>query len=106
MKIGDIVKVEKIEELAIRLPDGFAEEGEKVNVSVRDDGCLIISKFENVELDLPNDVLLGLTLMAHEQDITLNELICDILREIVETDGECLREHFGDESTEGNKGEK
>ena len=88
----NIVKVETIEEQAIRLPDGFAEVGEKVHISVRDEGCLVISKFVPVELDLPNDVLLGLSLMAHEQDITLNELICNVLREIVETDGKCLTE--------------
>ena len=88
----NIVKVETIEELAIRLPEDFAEVGEKVNVSVRDDGSLVISKLVPIELDLPNDVLLGLTMMAHEQDITLNELCCNILRKIVETDGECLGE--------------
>jgi len=88
----NIVKVETIEELAIKLPDDFAEVGEKVHVSVKDDGCLVISKLVPVELDLPNDVLFGLTMMAHEQDITLNELCCNILREVVETDGECLGE--------------
>ena len=86
----NIVKVETIEELAIKLPDDFAEVGEKVNVAIRDDGSLEISKLVTVELDLPNDVLLGLTMMAHEQDITLNELCNNILREIVETDGKCL----------------
>jgi hypothetical protein len=88
----EIIKVETIEELAIRLPEDFAEVGEKVHVSVRDDGTIVISKLVPIELDLPNDVLLGLTMMAHEQDITLNELCCNILRKIVETDGECLVE--------------
>ena len=83
----NIVKVEKIEELAIRLPEDFAEVGEEVHVSVRDDGSMVISKLTPIELDLPNDVLLSLTLMAHEQNITLNELCCKILSEIVETDG-------------------
>ena len=90
MSKQSVVKVEAIEELAIRLPEDFAEVGEKVNVAVRDDGSLEISKFVTVELDLPNDVLLGLAMMAHEQDITLNELCNNILREIVETDGKCL----------------
>lgn len=66
------------------------EVGEKVHVAARDDGSLVISKFVPIELDLPNDVLLGLAMEAHEQDITLNELICNMLREVVETDGECL----------------
>lgn len=86
----NIVKLEKIEEFAIRLPEDFADVGEKVHVSVRDDGSLVISKLVPIELDLPNDVLLGLTMMAHEQDITLNELCCNILREIIATDGDCL----------------
>ena len=33
-----------------------------------------------VELELPNDVILALALKAHELDITLNQLINDILR--------------------------
>ena len=100
MKDSNIVTVEAIEELAIRLPEDFAEVGEKVHVAVRDDGCLVISKFVDIELDLPNDVLLKLALMAHEQDITLNELCGNIFREIVETDGKCLG--FSDKTTEGN----
>ena len=86
MKKENIVKVEKIEELAIRLPEDFAEVGEKVHVSVRDDKSIIISKFVSVEVDLSNDVLLSLTMMAHKQDITLNELCNNVLREIIETD--------------------
>ena len=90
MSEQSIVKVETIEELAIRLPEDFAEVGEKVYVAVRDDGSLEISKLVTVELDLPDDVLLSLAMMAHEQDITLNELCNNILREIVETNGDCL----------------
>jgi len=86
----NIVKVETIEELAIRLPEDFAEAGEKVSVEVRDDGSMVVSKLIPIEVSLSNDVLLNLTIMAHEQDITLNELCCNILREIVETDDECL----------------
>lgn len=34
-----------------------------------------------VELNLSDDVLYGLMLMAHKQDITLNQLVNDIIRE-------------------------
>lgn len=36
-------------------------------------------KYETVELDLNNDDILTLALLAHERDITLNQLIVDIL---------------------------
>lgn len=99
MKTEHITKVETIEELAIRLPDGFAEEGEKLHVSTRNDGSLVISKLRDIEIDLPNDLWFELAMMAHNQDITLNELVRNILREIVESDGKCLglgEDHDGD----------
>jgi len=34
----------------------------------------------NVEIELPNDVILTLALRAHELDITLNQFINDILK--------------------------
>jgi len=34
---------------------------------------------ETIEIDLPNDVLLTLALLAHERDITLNQLFIEIL---------------------------
>jgi len=88
--MNNIVKVEKIEELAIKLPEDFAEVGEKVHVSVQEDGSIVISKFVDMELDLPNDLIMKLALEAHAQDITLNELCSNILTEIVETNGKCL----------------
>jgi predicted HicB family RNase H-like nuclease len=36
---------------------------------------------EEVEVNLPDDVLFELMMMAHEQDITLNQLVNNILRE-------------------------
>lgn len=70
--------------------ENFAEADEKVNIAAKDDGS--ISQLVTLELDLPNDVILDLSLMAHEQDITLNELFLQILREIVETKEKCLGE--------------
>ena len=39
---------------------------------------------ESVALDIPDDVLFSLMLAAHEQDITLNQLVEVILREQLE----------------------
>ena len=36
---------------------------------------------ESVEVNLPDDVLFDLMLMAHRRDITLNQLCNEILRE-------------------------
>lgn len=36
---------------------------------------------ENIEVDLDNETLLQLCLLAHEQDITLNTLVNNMLRE-------------------------
>lgn len=38
-----------------------------------------------VELDLPDSELFDLMLMAHNQDITLNQLVENILREYIDT---------------------
>lgn len=86
MNNENIVKVETIEELAIKLPEGFAEVGEKLHFDVREDGSISISKFVPVEIDIPNELFLELAIMAHEQDITFNELCCNILREKINVD--------------------
>lgn len=38
----------------------------------------------DITLNLDKDVLFELMLMAHEQDITLNQLVNNILREFIE----------------------
>ena len=38
---------------------------------------------EEVEIELRDDELLSLALMAHEQDIPLNELISNILKDYI-----------------------
>ena len=43
----------------------------------------LVGKSE-VELDLPKEELFQLMLMAHERDITLNQLAEDILRQEIE----------------------
>lgn len=44
----------------------------------------MFSKKENVEIDLPDDVFIELAKIAHEQDITFNQLANNILREELE----------------------
>jgi len=39
---------------------------------------------EEVPIDLPKEELFQLMLRAHEQDITLNKLVENILREVIE----------------------
>lgn len=41
---------------------------------------------ESVEVDMPDDVLFDLMLLAHQRDITLNQLVESILREQMEKD--------------------
>ena len=43
---------------------------------------------EQITIDLPDDVLFQLMLFAHEQDITLNQLINTILREQIDKLGQ------------------
>lgn len=45
----------------------------------------------DVQIDIPDDVLFRLMLAAHERDITLNQLVEDILRE--QLDREQTNEH-------------
>jgi predicted HicB family RNase H-like nuclease len=39
---------------------------------------------KEVELDLPDNELFDLMLMAHKQDVTLNQLVENILREYID----------------------
>lgn len=46
---------------------------------------------EEIEIDIPDDVLFRLMLQAHQHDITLNQMVERILRE--QLDREQPREH-------------
>lgn len=46
---------------------------------------------EEIEIDIPDDVLFNLMLQAHKQDITLNQMVERILRE--QLDKEQSSEH-------------
>lgn len=72
---------------------GYGSDGNKVwchgcgqdiantsEVKLDDDNALIV-------LDLPDEVILQLSLEAHSKDITLNELINNLLKEMLEKEG-------------------
>lgn len=58
-------------------------EGDTAHFNLLEDGKIevLFDKKEIVEIDLPNETLFQLMLMAHERNMTLNELCEDILRE-------------------------
>jgi hypothetical protein len=45
-----------------------------------------MSKRETVEIEIEEQLLYQLMLLAHERDITLNQLIENILREFIDRD--------------------
>lgn len=47
-----------------------------------------MTEYVDVELELDNDVIVQLALEAHRRDVTLNQLLNDILREMVEKEDE------------------
>lgn len=77
-------------EAVLTLPDEIVEKfdlraGDTVHFKERDDGGfeLTFPKMETMELDLPEDKLMELMLLAHKKDVTLNKLVEDILRDEV-----------------------
>jgi predicted HicB family RNase H-like nuclease len=44
----------------------------------------ILDETEEIQMDIEDDLLIKLMMMAHEQNITLNKLIENILREQIE----------------------
>ena len=47
-----------------------------------------MSKRETVEIEIEEELLFQLMLLAHEQDITLNQLVENILREFIDRNTE------------------
>jgi predicted HicB family RNase H-like nuclease len=47
-----------------------------------------MSERETVEIEIEQELLFQLMLLAHEQDITLNQLVENILREFVDRNTE------------------
>ena len=50
------------------------------------------NKMEEIEFELDNKIILKLALLAHEKNITLNDLIVDVLKQGIK-DGEYRFEH-------------
>ena len=50
------------------------------------------NKMEEIEFELDNKTILKLALLAHEKNITLNDLIVDVLKQGIK-DGEYRFEH-------------
>jgi antitoxin component of MazEF toxin-antitoxin module len=58
-------------------------EGDEANIRELENGNIEItfSKMETVEIDISPHMLFQATMLAHEQNITLNQLITNIIRE-------------------------
>lgn len=80
MMNSKIVTLKQSQDLILELPEGFASPGEKVSIEQVENG-LRISKLIPIEVDLDDDVFLQIAKMAHEKDITFNEMCIDILEE-------------------------
>lgn len=74
------VKLERSDDLLLTLPKGWGKAGEKVSLEVKGD-TLVISKMKKITVDFDEKTFLKLAIMAHERDITLNEMVTLILRE-------------------------
>lgn len=89
MKHSELVTLVPTGDLAIQFTPEILEkaglkEGDKVHVGIDKDGTeIVISKLTSVELDIDSKTLLELSMMAHEQDITLNALIVKVLEEFL-----------------------
>jgi bifunctional DNA-binding transcriptional regulator/antitoxin component of YhaV-PrlF toxin-antitoxin module len=83
----DTMILEVDEEGRITLPEEIIERfhvkaGDFVHFSINDNGTITMTfpKKEEIEIDMPDEEIYTLMKMAHERDITLNQLVEDILR--------------------------
>jgi len=80
------VKVESREEYFITIPDEIMEEkgwGEETKFSLeeREDGSILLSPYVDIQIDMNDELFMELSKLAHERDITFNQLCNDILKE-------------------------
>lgn len=96
-KVKEIIKeVEEQTELVIRFTDEEMDKlgieiNDKFSVEVQDDGSIILKKFGTLEFDLEDfsrEQLEQLIIQSCEQDVSVNEIISDILVKIVEENEE------------------
>lgn len=81
-----ITKLEPSQDALLTLPEEVLQAlnikaGDKLHMEVKDD-TIILSKFKTIEVELSDELFSQLALLAHEQDITLNELILTILKDL------------------------
>lgn len=79
------IRLERSEDLILRLPEGWAKEGEKVSIKEKD-GSIVIEKLVDLEIDLDDNTFLAVAKMAHEKDITFNEMIVQIITEAIDNE--------------------
>ena len=62
------------------------KEGDDLRFDPQSDGSFMIRKvkYETIELDLPEDDLNDLMMMAHEQHITFDQLVTNMLSEYID----------------------
>lgn len=78
----------KVEDGVLTLPDEIVKMfnlkvGDTVDFEDLGDGTISLTfpKKEEIEIDLPDDQIFMLMRIAHERDITLNQLVNNILRD-------------------------
>ena len=88
-----IVRIQEDEngDIILPLPDEMIEEldlheGDEANFHLQEDNSILITfnRYKTIEIDFEKDILFELMKMAHEQNITLNELVNNILREYLD----------------------
>ena len=77
------------------MPNHYAEQEEEIRKEQEEHRKKIMkkeNKMEEIEFELDNKTILKLALLAHEKNITLNDLIVDVLKQGIK-DGEYRFEH-------------
>lgn len=88
-----ILPVTETTQLTVTLPQELLDladirEGDEIECEV-EDGRLVLRpvRYEELELELSDDNMLKLCLLAHQENLTLNQLVNKILEEIVRQGG-------------------
>lgn len=100
-------KVESKEEYYIALPEDLPYEvGQKFSIKCGEDGSFLLTPYVKEVFDIEDELFLSLAKLAHERDITLNDLVNEILIERIEVmeqerdfEEESSSEDFYDEET-------
>ena len=99
--MNKIATLKRSEDLLLELPEDWGTPGEKVSVTHDEEGTITISKMVSVDIDLSNNDFLAIAKMAHEKDITFNELCQEMISAYVgELEDEEDEESFPTEDME------